>query len=255
VELTLVTWNLKGSEGPDLAAVADHLAAAGADLVVLQEVQRRQARAVARRLGATSSRWGFKHWPVRTWAEGMAVLGVSRPARVRTRALSFRFRPWSWRRRIYQLAVVDLAPSPGVPAVHPPLTLVNAHLSPHARAAMRTAEVETVATALGAAPGPIVVAGDLNDDPGADFFARLTAAGLRDAWDDAAPPGKRAATNWRGWRRGTTDEPSRRLDYVLVSGGVRVVRVDIPRPGDEGFARFAGLSDHLPVAATVAIGD
>ena len=250
-----MTWNLKGSDAPDVAAVADHLADTGADLVVLQEVQRRQARAIARRLGAASSRWGFKHWPVRTWAEGMAVIGVTRPARVRTRALSFRFRLWSWQRRIYQRATVDLAPTPGVPAVHPPLTLVNVHLSPYDRAAMRTAEVGIVATVIGTAPGPIVLAGDLNDDPGADFFARLTAAGLRDAWDDAASPGTRPATNWRGWRKGTTKDPKRRLDYVLVSGGVRVVRVDIPRPGDEGFGRFAGLSDHLPVAATLAIGD
>ena len=36
--LTLVTWNLKGSNGPDLAAVAAHLRAVDADVVALQEV-------------------------------------------------------------------------------------------------------------------------------------------------------------------------------------------------------------------------
>jgi endonuclease/exonuclease/phosphatase family metal-dependent hydrolase len=104
---TLVSWNLKGSAGPDVAGVVDHLRAEGADVVALQEVQWHQARRIARGLGARSWRWGFKHWPGNTWPEGMAVIGVTRPARVRSRALSHRWRLWSWRRRIVQVAMVD----------------------------------------------------------------------------------------------------------------------------------------------------
>ena len=59
--LTLVSWNLKGSKGVDIRAVVDHIEAMGAGVVVLQEVQRRQARKLARAVGAASCRWGFKH--------------------------------------------------------------------------------------------------------------------------------------------------------------------------------------------------
>ena len=103
---TLVSWNLKGSGNPDTAAVAAYLREVGADVVGLQEVQWHQARRIARALGARSCGWGLKHWPVRTWPEGMAVIGVTRQVHVRTRALSSRWRLWSWRRRIVQVATV-----------------------------------------------------------------------------------------------------------------------------------------------------
>ena len=82
---TLVSWNLKGSANPDTAAVAEHIRSEGADLVALQEVQWHQARRIARALGATSRRWSFKHFPGRTWPEGMAVIGVTVPVHARTR--------------------------------------------------------------------------------------------------------------------------------------------------------------------------
>jgi endonuclease/exonuclease/phosphatase family metal-dependent hydrolase len=248
VELTLLTWNLKGSQGPDTRAVVDHLRDSHADLVALQEVQHHQARAITEGLGAASLRWGFKHWPLRTWPEGMAVIGVTRPARVRTHALSFRFRPWSWRRRIFQIAVVDLGGST--------VMLANTHLSPHAQPTARAREVETVLGAVYSVPGPVVVAGDLNDTPDADIFARFRAAGFRDAWTVLHPDGAETdgATNWRGWRPGTAAAPSQRLDYVLVPQGTGVVQVVVPRHGEDGFTRFAALSDHLPVAATLVFG-
>jgi len=108
MSLTLLSWNLKGSKGVDVRAVVDHIEAMAADVVVLQEVQRRQARAIARSLGAVSQRWGFKHWPIRTWPEGMAVIGVTRPARVRTYAITHPWVLWSWRRRILQVYDFDL---------------------------------------------------------------------------------------------------------------------------------------------------
>jgi endonuclease/exonuclease/phosphatase family metal-dependent hydrolase len=218
----------------------------GADVVALQEVQRHQARELGRLLGARTVGWGFKHWPVRTRSEGMAVVGVTLPAEVRTRALSFRWRPWSWRRRIFQVAQVAGAE---------PIALVNLHLSTAREEERRAVEVATVLRVVGVADRPTVVVGDLNDDPEAPLFAQLAAGGLRDAWADARPGAapSDATTNWPGWLPGTTKDPRRRLDYILVSDELEVVDVDLPRPGDEGFDTFRTLSDHLPLAATLGL--
>lgn len=258
--LTLVSWNLKGSAGVDMPAVVDHIRAAAADVVVLQEVQRHQARRIARSLGARSWHWGFKHWPIRTWPEGMAVIGVTRPARLRTRAISRRWAPWSWRRRILQIGSVDLDPGRVV-------TLVNVHLSPHQHeTAIRKVEAALVIRLVAEQGRPAVVAGDFNDRPGATIHGQFADGGLRDAWDDvhavdaapAAPegtgrrPADAGATNWRGWAQGTPRAPSQRLDYVLVSAELTPVSMSVPRHGQRGFEQFATLSDHLPVTATVA---
>jgi endonuclease/exonuclease/phosphatase family metal-dependent hydrolase len=52
--------------------------------------------------------------------------------------------------------------------------------------------------------------------------------------------------------RGTPLAPSQRLDYVLLSADLKPLSVSVPRHGQPGFERFATLSDHLPVTATVA---
>jgi endonuclease/exonuclease/phosphatase family metal-dependent hydrolase len=123
--LTVTTWNLNGARGVHIDAVVAHVRAMGTDLLALQEVQRHQARALAKALEATSLAWSFKHWPVKTWPEGMALVGLTRPVRnVRVRALTARWRVSTWRRRIVQVA--DLAVSDAET-----LRLVNVHLSPH----------------------------------------------------------------------------------------------------------------------------
>ncbi|MGH9229097.1 MAG: endonuclease/exonuclease/phosphatase family protein [Acidimicrobiales bacterium] len=248
MSLTVLSWNLKGSKGVDVRAVVDHIEAMAADVVVFQEVQRRQARAIDRSLGAKSLRWGFKHWPILTWPEGMAVLGVTRPAPARTHAITHRWVPWSWRRRVLQVATVRLDPEGGPGTA---VTLVNVHLSSGDASAIRALEAGAIARRIAERGRPAVVAGDLNDRPGADVHTRLRDAGLRDVWtilgaDDPGP------TNWRGWVAATPRPPSQRLDYVLVTQGLEPVAVSVPRHGDADFAPFAAISDHLPVTATVA---
>src|SRR5690606_33086468 len=107
-------------------------------------------------------------------------------------------------------------------------------------------EASTIVRALAAFPTPTVVVGDLNDDPGSRVIARFREAGYRDAWAEAHP-GTDGFTNWHGWERGTTKPPNRRIDYVLVGPGPDIVRVDVPRYGTDGFARFPTISDHLPI--------
>jgi endonuclease/exonuclease/phosphatase family metal-dependent hydrolase len=248
VELTVMTWNLRGHDGPDVDAVAEAVRASGADVVALQEVQRRQARSVARGVGAASLGWGFKHWPAPIPAEGLAIMGVTRPLRVRTRSLSFRFRLWSWRRRIFQVTLVRPEGER-----EPAFALVNTHLSPFDADDRRIREAATLLRAA-SSRWPTVVVGDLNDDPDAASIARFRQAGFRDVWAEVHPDdaGGDGATNWHGWKRGTTERPTRRLDYVLVPAPAEVVRVSLPRPGDDGFAVFTTVSDHLPVVATLS---
>jgi endonuclease/exonuclease/phosphatase family metal-dependent hydrolase len=248
MSLTLVSWNLKGSKGVDVRAVVDHVEAMGADVLVLQEVQRCQAHAIARSLGAKSRRWGFKHWPIRTWPEGMAVIGVTQPAPAHTHAITHRQMPWSWRRRILQVATVRLDAEAGPGTA---ITLVNVHLSSGNAAATRAVEAGAVVRHIAERRRPAVVAGDLNDRPGSDVYTRFQEAGLRDVWTILRPdePGP---TNWPGWVPGTPKPPTRRLDYVFVSDGLNPVSVSVPRYGDPGFTPFASISDHLPVTAAVA---
>jgi endonuclease/exonuclease/phosphatase family metal-dependent hydrolase len=253
--LTLVSWNVKGSKGLDTHGVVGHVRAVRADVVVLQEVQRRQARGIARALGAASQRWGFKHWPIRTWPEGMAVIGVSRPAIAHTHAVTHRWSPWSWRRRIFQLATVRLdamgeGPTERASDAGTAITVANVHLSSGDAAVVRAAEANVIVRRVAERGRPAVVAGDFNDRPGAEVHARFRTAGLRDVWvtlrgEDGG------ATNWRGWVAATPRPPGQRLDYVLVSDELEPVDVSVPSHGDPDFSPFAAISDHLPVTATV----
>ncbi|GAA2757133.1 endonuclease/exonuclease/phosphatase family protein [Actinopolymorpha rutila] len=81
---------------------------------------------------------------------------------------------------------------------------------------------------------PVLVAGDLNEHPGGPSWHALTGAGLHDV------AGAETPTFPAG-------EPRARIDAVFASGGsVRGRVVDLPTD-DEGRARLARASDHLPV--------
>jgi endonuclease/exonuclease/phosphatase family metal-dependent hydrolase len=250
MSLTVLSWNLKGSKGVDVRAVVDHVRALGADVVVLQEVQFCQARAIARSLGAASRSWGFKHWPVRTWPEGMAVIGVTQPAPARTHAITHRRMPWSSRRRILQVATVRVDAESGT-GTGTDVTLVNVHLSSGDAAVVRVLEADAVVRRITERRRPATVAGDLNDRPGSDVYLRFEEAGLRDVWA-VLRPDEPGPTNWRAWVPGTPRPPTRRIDYVFVSDGLAPESVSAPRYGDPDFPPFAAISDHLPVTATVA---
>jgi endonuclease/exonuclease/phosphatase family metal-dependent hydrolase len=248
VRLTLVTWNLKGSVGVDVPRVADYIRSMGADVVALQELQRHQSRDLARALGARSHRWGFKHWPFPTSPEGMAIAGLGLPVSVDVRALTRRWRFWSWRRRIALIGTFDLDGQR--------VLLLDLHLSPHSARELRDAEVAQVVDIVRGHAGPVIVAGDLNERPDGPVHARLTEAGLRDAWR-ARPGGSDARggeTNWHGWDPAMTTAPSQRLDYVYVSEHFRVLDMCVPRPDDDVFDQFVVLSDHLPVTAVLDAG-
>lgn len=230
--IRILTWNLQGRAGPDLDAVTASILAAGADLVVLQEVQRRQARALAERLG-WSHAWRWKHWPIVVPAEGLAVLAPSAIDGVERRVLASRWRFWSWKRRIALAATVA------------GLRLVDVHLGAGVDDAERVRQAGLV---VGASLRPDVVAGDFNVRPGSPVLEIFRRSGLRDAWAEARP-GEEGPTNWRAGPR--DGPPVQRLDHVLVVRDLVVADAAVPRFGSAGFERYGELSDHLPVTVTV----
>ncbi len=242
VATRILTWNLQGRRRPDLDVVAGVIADLAPDVVALQEVQRAQARALARRLG-WSVEWRFKHWPLVVPPEGLALLTPAPPGEVARVHLAHRFRFWSWRRRIALAAAV--AGPDG------PVAVVGAHLGAGVGDEERSRQAALTVAALGArSSGGIggCVAGDLNTRPGSAVLDAYATAGLRDAWADARP-GEPGPT---GWPRRRDVPPSQRLDYVLVTGDLDVVAADLPSASEPGFDRFPALSDHLPLTVTVA---
>ena len=226
----VTTWNLQGRERPDLAEVAGVLRELAPDVVLLQEVRRRQARALAAELGWQVA-WRWKHWPVVIPAEGLAVLAPSMTA-ARSHPLAARWRFWSSRRRIAVQARVA-TPDRG-------LDVVDVHLGAGVGDDERVRQAGLV---LGL--GADVVAGDLNTSPGSTVLDGFAGAGFRDAWAEVFP-GEAGPTNWHGPR---TRPPTQRLDYVLVGSRWHVLSAEVPDP-HPAVERFATLSDHLPVTVT-----
>jgi endonuclease/exonuclease/phosphatase family metal-dependent hydrolase len=242
VEATVLTWNLHGSSGVDVTAVAEVIRAAHPDLVALQEVQRRQVTQLAAAFSMPSKRWAFKHWPFTARPEGLAVLS---PHRI-VGADRFRLRRgwfWSWKRRVG----IDVTIDAGGRMVR----VLDVHLTSHDDEAQRVREASTlVRRARKRQPAPIIV-GDLNDGPDRSAPAELVAAGWVDGWAAVHAPDELGATNWTaGDRMGRA--PTQRLDYVFAPPGSAVLACTIPIAGDD-LDRAGRLSDHLPVAATVHV--
>jgi endonuclease/exonuclease/phosphatase family metal-dependent hydrolase len=242
----VLTWNVQGARGLDLARAAAVIRSVAPDVVALQEVQRRQASALAVALALPSRRWAFKHWPVVTRAEGLAVLSRHPMA---TAAFPLRRRPfWDWRRRIGLDASVAIGERC--------IGVLDVHLSPHDEAdGLRRREAAIALARTGdRAPAPLIV-GDLNDLPDRGAHTALVAGGWVDCWravhgDDESGTG---ATNWTsGPRLGRP--PTQRLDYVLAPPGSHVLACDVVvEPGR--LEELAELSDHLPLVAAVVLPD
>jgi endonuclease/exonuclease/phosphatase family metal-dependent hydrolase len=248
--LRVVTWNLQGSAGLDVDAAASVLREVAPDIAVLQEVQRAQCTRLAAACRLPGRRWAFKHWPIVSRPEGLAVLSSSPLSAAAAFVLRASW-PWSWRRRIAidATAVVDRRP----------IRIVNVHLSPHGETHGRGEEIDRVIARRGVvAP---IVAGDFNERPGTAPLRRLVEAGWTDAWAehraaagavglDGPPDGVDAgATNWTtGVAPGRP--PTQRLDMIFVPDRWRVRSCSVV---DEPLGRLARLSDHLPVVADLEL--
>ncbi|MDH4075577.1 MAG: endonuclease/exonuclease/phosphatase family protein, partial [Acidimicrobiia bacterium] len=223
--LTMITWNVQGHAGVDAAAVAAVLGRARPDVIALQEVQRGQARAIVAALGSPwRLAWGFKHWPVVSRPEGVAVLTRHRLAASEVRVLRPAM-PVTSHRRIAVVADVVVDPVSGAGAgagagAEPVrVRVASVHLSPEAGAdGSRLRELGRVAAA-----GPAVVLGDLNVPDLGPLRPIVDAHGWLDCWDPAEGQG---STHWAvGPRAGRP--PDHRLDYVLAASHLRVERAQV----------------------------
>jgi endonuclease/exonuclease/phosphatase family metal-dependent hydrolase len=235
--LTVVTWNAQGGRGLDVARSAAALHELAPDVVLLQEIQRRQLGALRAALDALDACWRFKHWPVPGRAEGLGVLAGVPMADTRVQVLAQRWRFWSWRRRIAVLTSLDVDGRT--------VRIADVHLGAGVTHEERGRQARLL---LERADGVALIAGDLNAEPGAPELLALSDAGWTDAEARVRPAGTpRPSSNWDPGPR--TSAPTQRLDYVLVRAVTPVQHAYVP----DDWARWAELSDHLPVVARVEL--
>ncbi len=224
-EWTVTTWNLRGSDHPDIALVADALRMESPDVVLLQETRKPQAVELATTMGLRFS-WARKHFPytrlLPQLAEGLTILTPHSLAAAGHTELSDGASPSSWKRRIAQWALIGRQDGSTVRAY-------NIHLSPHDDGAgLRRAEAVRL-TAVVAEHGDtddVIVGGDFNDDRDGSIIYALP--GIEFLTPPPTCP---------------SESPASVLDHVLLPAGATGVSVTVPSGG----ARWAAISDHLPV--------
>ena len=220
----VTTWNVHGSEEPDVASLATAIGVEAPDVVVLQEIRDHQADDLARSLSMRYS-WALKHSPytrlLRSRSEGMAIMTPHALGAPGHTEISEHQPIRSWKRRIAQWALI------GRPD-HSMVMIYNLHLSPHDDAEARWQEahrVREIVASIGDDPFP-VVAGDFNDADQPMIVAELPGI------EHLEPPPTNPA-----------ESPHQRLDHVLLPVSADDVAVTVPAGGSE----WAAMSDHLPV--------
>lgn len=221
----MLTWNLHGAHHPNLEVVAEVLEGYGPDAVALQEVQRRQARRLAKRL-SWQHRWARKHHPYSplVWwrTEGIAVLSPWPLSHVVHTTISHGASTWTYRHRVLLAATVTRPDAA--------LRVYDTHLS-STSTDERIVQARRVAEHVAQDAAPVaVVAGDLNTHPYdlVEIVREFHPARLRDVGGDSTNP---------------SIVPLRRLDMVLLSEHATVVDRHTPDGGEP----WAAISDHLPV--------
>ena len=110
--------------------------------------------------------------------------------------------------------------------------MISTHIQPHGGAGDGALEqAQVLADLVGGYPGPVVLGGDLNLEPGEPSWDALLAAGLTDALADGRP-----------LPTSPSDAPVAQIDHVLVSP--EVTGADVRTTGGD-------LSDHLAVVVTL----
>jgi endonuclease/exonuclease/phosphatase family metal-dependent hydrolase len=240
-EARVLVYNIhagKDAAGVDnLQRVADLVRATRADVVLLQEVDRRTRRSgnvdqpsiLARRTGlnvvfgktldydggeygiAVLSRWSFT-------VRALVHLRVDPPQQ---RAGG------SYEPRGAQLVRVRRQ--------HGEITFVNTHLVPSREDSYRRQEIRTVLTIAREARPPILIGGDFNSTPESDVQAELRQAGIRDAWLVC------------GQGDGFTypaSVPTKRIDYLYLTGQATCTSAEV---------LDSQASDHRPLLVTVRL--
>jgi endonuclease/exonuclease/phosphatase family metal-dependent hydrolase len=224
-----MTWNVQGGHGLDVGFVGARVLSEHADVVLIQEIQRRQARRLATIVGM-HHRWARKHLPFPRFSEGMAIFAKAPIGRFTAEVIT----PaawWSWRRRIVLRATIAHSSSAST------LRVFNVHLSPHNATGRRAIELAELARLDSNDPAD-VIAGDFNAEiaiasPSLVRHRDITANGLPTCWGPGPRIGRR---------------PTQRLDGVFAAH--HWTAHDSRTPSTE-LDQWARASDHLPVAVTL----
>lgn len=231
-----MTWNLQGSQRPDITKVADKIQQFQPGIIAIQEIQKHQARALARQLG-WSHVWAFKHngygplLPRR--AEGMAIMSRLPLSNTGETTLTSEYGRYTYRRRIAMRADINLNAQA--------ITLVNTHLASDAVGDEGSNQARTLRTLIdGWQQKHILIAGDFNDHHRPDIVEILNGEHNQDAWTNATSRSRNGLTN-------PTKNPYQRLDHILAPRTHTIARVEVPDTDQS----WIELSDHLPVIATI----
>ena len=236
--LTIMSWNLQGSQRPNIAKVAGKIEQFQPDVIAIQEIQKHQARALSRRLD-WSYVWAFKHngygplLPRR--AEGMAIMSRSPLSNTGETTLSSGYGRFTYRRRIAMWATVDIHGQQ--------FKLFNTHLASDDVNDEGVTQAQRLREIVDAHDGySTVIAGDFNDHQRPDIVEILNSDQNQDAWTNSTSRSRNGLTN-------PTKTPYQRLDHILVPRTSAIEHVEVPDTNND----WATLSDHLPVIATITL--
>ena len=231
-----MSWNLQGSQRPNIAKVAGRIEQFQPDVIAIQEIQKHQARCLSRRLG-WSYVWAFKHngygplLPRR--AEGMAIMSRSLLTNAGKTTLSSGYGRFTYRRRIAMWATADIQGQQ--------ITLFNTHLASDDNGDEGTTQARRLREIIDThGQHPTMIAGDFNDHQRPDIVNLLNGDQNHDAWTYAQSRSRNGLTN-------PTKNPNQRLDHILVPRTHTIARVEVPDTDQS----WIELSDHLPVIATI----
>jgi endonuclease/exonuclease/phosphatase family metal-dependent hydrolase len=234
--LKIMTWNLQGSQRPSINKVADKIQQFQPDIIAIQEIQKHQARALARRL-EWSYVWAFKHngygplLPRR--AEGMAIMSRLPLGNTSKTTLSSGYGLFTYRRRIAMWATINIH---GLQ-----FALFNTHLASDDIGDEGTTQAQRLREVIDThGQHPTVIAGDFNDHQRPDIVEILNSDKNHDAWTYAQSRSRNGLTN-------PTKNPYQRLDHILVPRTHTIAVVEVPDTDQS----WIELSDHLPVIVTI----
>jgi endonuclease/exonuclease/phosphatase family metal-dependent hydrolase len=222
VRLRIVTYNVRSCRG-GVDLVADVLQSASPDIVCLQEYGRtRTLRRLTRRLGMeAASSW--------------------RPLNRLRNAVLYRI-PWELAAVVRSTLPAEHGVRRGVLVVDlrahdVALTVASTHLS--LRAGERRAQASAVAELLDR-DGPLILAGDLNEDP-SGVAVRTLNHRMHDVFARAGDgPGETLPA----------ERPTARIDYLFTSAHIIPERAWVPAS-----AEVLRASDHRPVIADLRVLD
>ena len=233
MELTIISFNVHNPRSHYITRIAQFLAQKSADFIGLQEISKKAAGQIAKRLGM---QW---HWKGCTWL-GNALLTRFPVAKGGFQSLEIRVNTQSETR---SAVLCQVTTDQG------DLTVVTTHLD-HICENVRLQQWQRLSEWFSYQPD--IVMGDLNalylNDYSTDALKTIILTRLIDKWEK--PRQELMLTiQSDGWHispfRGGTSRFDTRIDYILTSKGIRLI--------DSRVLSSGKLSDHKAISSTLSV--